>query len=117
MATITPTVTRDQADSKYTVTWTNVTAADACAAFSFEALAENITVEADDTTSWGGATLTMVGSNGGTGNACTAMNNSTASWTANALFSIRQRPASITPTFSGGVGQSVTVYMTVWFDD
>ncbi len=116
MGTINYTVTRDQQDSKITVTWANVTEADACSAFVFQSLAEDITVEADDTAAWGGATLTIVGSNGGTGSACTAMDNSTAAWTANALFSIRQRPGSVTPTFTGGIGQSVTVYMTLWFD-
>jgi len=116
MATISYTVTRDQQGIKTTITWPNVTEADTCAAYGFQALAENITVEADDTAAWGGSTLTMIGSNGGTGKACTSMNNSAAAWTANALFSIRQRPSSITPTFSGGLAQSVTVYMTIWAD-
>lgn len=114
MAVISYTTTRSQEDQKYLVTWENVTENDTCLAFLFNEHSKNICVEADDTSAWGGSTLTMVGSNGGGGIACKAMDDSTSSWTANALFSIRERPSQITPTFAGGTSQSVTVHMVVW---
>jgi len=115
MAAVNYTVTSDQQGIKTTVTWANVTQADTCIAYDFTGRpADNITVEADDTAAWGGATLAMVGNNGGPGKACTSMDNTTVSWAANALFSIRQRPSAITPVFTGGLAQSVTVYMTIW---
>ena len=117
MATIAYTESYSQDARKLKITWENVTEADICQTFDFgNVLPADISIEADDTSAWGGATLTMVGSNGGGGVACTSMNESTASWTANALFSILQRPNDITPTLTGGTSQSVTIYMVVWYE-
>jgi hypothetical protein len=116
MAEIAYTTSIEQPGIKHTYTWSNVTENDTCAPFEFQDLAQDISIEADDTSAWGGASLTLVGSNGGSSGAvCTAMDGSTAAWTANALFSVLQRPGSITPTFAGGSSQSVSIAMTVWY--
>lgn len=112
MAVIPYTVTRDQNGLFHTVVWTGVTEADTCAAYLFQQLPQDISVEFDGT--WGGATATLVGSNGGGGKACTAIGGTTADWTADALVSVLERPKSFTPTFAGGSSQSMSVYMVVW---
>ena len=113
MATITPTITHE-AGHKILVQWDNVTESDTCTGFKCLGLYQDISIEADDTSAWGGATFTVVGDNGGGGATCRAVGTGSTSWTTNAIFSIVERPDTITPTFTGGSSQSVTVYMICW---
>lgn len=114
MATINPTYIAAQADKKHVYTWSTVTESDTCAAVIFQEVPQDISVQITGT--WGGATATIVGDNGaGSGVACSAIVTAAASWTANALFSLAERPGSATPTFAGGSSQSLTITLIAWY--
>ena len=113
MAAITYTKTDPQPGKKQVITWANVTESDTFVAFTFQEMPQDISIEVDGT--FGGASVTMLGANSTAAVALTAMDGSTAAWTADAIFSILQRPGSLTPTAAGGSSQSLTVTMILWF--
>ena len=113
MTAIAYTTSWPQEGKKHRYTWASVTESDTCLALDIQELPQDISVEFDGT--WGGASGTIVGTNNTATIPMTAMDGSTAAWTADALFSMLQRPGSITPTFAGGSSQSMTVTIILWY--
>lgn len=95
------------------ITWTPVTNADTFQAYSLDQRVSDLCFSYGGTHD--GATLVI---NGGDGTRSGPTNSLTgvAAWTADACFSLAERPRSIAPATSGGGGsQSVGLSLMVWY--
>jgi len=113
MAAKSPQIDRKATKDKITVTWTGVTESDTFVAYTFDKLAQDISVHTSGT--FGSATVVYkVANNGGSGVNATDLGGTAISHTAEAITSVRERPLTIQPSASGGSSQSLTVTMVVW---
>lgn len=114
MAVIPITVARSADETKHIHTWSAVTESDTCAALTVHQLPQDISVAIYGT--FGSATgVFKIKNGGGSGVNAKNLDGNTISLTAEGLASMLERPDSITPTLSGGTGQSVTVAIILWY--
>ncbi len=113
MAAISPTITRKTTENKITVTWTTVTENDTFVAYTVPQYMRDISMHVSGT--FGSATVVVKGANnGGAGVGLTNTADTTISLTAEGMFSVLERPATIQPVASGGSSQSLTVTAVFW---
>lgn len=114
MAVIPYSVDRVHASTKHVVTWASVTEADTCAAFTLQELPLDISAHIYGT--FGGATgVLKIANGGGSGVNAKSLDSVAISMTTEGLVSVLERPNTITPTFSGGTSQSLTVAIILWY--
>jgi len=114
MAVISYTVERVHPSTKHIVKWAAVTENDTCEAFTLQELPLDISAHIYGT--FGGATgVLKIANGGGSGVNAKSLDSVAISIAAESLVSMLERPNTITPTFSGGTSQSLTVAIILWY--
>lgn len=114
MAEIAYTVEHVHPGGKHVVTWAGVTESDTCQAFNLQELPLDISAHIYGT--FGSATgVLKIKNGGGSGVNAKSLDSVAISATTETLVSVLERPNTITPTFSGGTSQSLTVAIILWY--